>query len=187
MKATFLEGALVAALTSLVGSMLYHVLQPLYGGDAVLRGLSPLLGLGYVAYLLVRCRVRIGHMTILVAWTVAALAIAVLSSSVLCTLAAHLGLVWLVRSFIYHARVLPALADLVLSGLSLIAAAWAVAQTQSLCAALWCLMLVQAMFPWIPTSAPAKPTRAPSSAPARFVRAQRAAVAALSALSSRSR
>ena len=35
MKPTFLEGALVAALTSLVGSMLYHVLYPIYGGDAV--------------------------------------------------------------------------------------------------------------------------------------------------------
>ena len=186
MKPTFLEGALVAALTSLVGSMLYHVLQPIVGGDAMLRGLSPLLGLGYVGYLLVRCRVRIGHITLLAAWSLAALGIAVLSSSVLFTLGAHLGLVWLARGFIYHARVLPALADLGLSIFSLIAAAWAVTQAQSLWAALWCLMLVQAMFPWIPTSARTKP-QASTSAPERFVRAQRTAEAALRALSALSR
>lgn len=185
MKPTFPEGALLAAIVSVLGGMLYHVLKPVYGSAPVLHVLCALIGLSYVLYLLLRSHVRVGFLTMLAGWAIGATVIACASPSVLLTVCGHLGLVWLTRVFIYHSSVLAALVDLGLTAFSLIAAAWAVTQTQSLIVTLWCLMLVQAMFTWIPS--PARAVTAAAYAPVsdheRFERVQRTAEAAIHALS----
>lgn len=183
MKPSFLEGALLAAVVSLAGTMLYHLFRPIYGGDVVLQGLSATLGLAYVLYLIGRSRLRGGRVSILACWLLGACLIAWLSPSVLVSVCGHLALIWVVRACTYHKGLLPALADFCLSGCSLLAAAWAVSQTQSLFAGLWCLMLVQALFSLIPARAGIDRAQASPADEDRFETARRHAEEALRALS----
>lgn len=184
MKPSFLEGALVAAVVSIAGSMVYHLLRPGLGGDLLLQGLSAAIGFGYVLYLINRSGLRGGRMTILALWLIAASVIAWVSPSVLATVCAHIALVWLVRACTYHTGLVPAFADFCLSGGSLLAAGWAVSQTHSLFVSLWCLMLVQAMFSFIPSRSSSAAAQSAGGDESSFESAARNAEAALRALSS---
>jgi hypothetical protein len=72
-------------------------------------------------------------------------------TSPLLFLTIQLGLIWLIRSLYFYASVISALADLLLTGFSLMAAVWAVYQTESLFLCIWCCLLVNALFVFIPT------------------------------------
>ena len=98
----------------------------------------------------------------------------------------HLGAIWLTRSLYFYSGVLPALADLALTGLGLAAATWAVTRTGSVFLGTWCFFLTQALFVSIPDTMRRKPgasgfghTRAD-----RFQHAHRMAEAAVRKLSS---
>ena len=185
MKPSFLEGAAVAAIMSVAGSVLYRVEAPLYGNPSALHGVCAALGCGYMVYLLARSDGRSGRVTLAVGWALAAAAIAVWNPSLSVTLAAHLALIWLVRVLRFHSHLITAAADLVLSAASLLAAAWALLQTGSVLASLWVLWLVQAAFVLLPAPGNAAPAAVPAAgdAQARFERAARTAEAALRALS----
>jgi hypothetical protein len=95
--------------------------------------------------------------------------------------AAHLTLIWLARALLFHTSLLTALADLVLSALSLAAGCWALLVTGSLFASLWSLCLVQATCALLPGSAGRAP-RIGGAHEQRFAAAARAAEQALRAL-----
>lgn len=151
-RPSFLEGVLVALVASLLGSLLYAVLVPTLPGGLVLRLLITAIALGYVIYLLRRSPERVGRITVLAAWSLAAGAIWLTGTPLALYLALHLGLVWLIRSLYFYSSMLSALADLGLSGLSLAATIWAASHSQSLFLGIWCLFLVQALFAVIPAS-----------------------------------
>ena len=179
-RPTCLEGVVVALIASLLGSLLYAVLVPTFPGGPILRLLIAGIALGYVIYLLRRSPERVGRITVLAVWSLAAGAIWLMGPPLLLYLSLHLGLVWLIRSLYFYSSMLSALADLGLSGLSLAAAVWATSHSHSLFLSIWCLFLVQALFAAIPASM----QRSGGATPAhqeqnRFERAHRAAETAL--------
>jgi len=187
MKApTFLEGVAVALVASLVGSVLYTALTPTFASAAVLRLLIAGIGLGYLLYLLRRSHERVGRITVVALWVLAAVVLWLLHPPLPLYLVLHIGLVWLVRSLYFYASVVSALTDLGLSSLSLAAAIWAATHTGSLFLSVWCFFLLQALFVSIPHELSGKAAQRQPVADRddRFQHAQRAAEAAVRKLSS---
>ncbi len=184
-RPTFLEGVVVALVASLVGRLLYAVLVPTLPGGPVLRLLIAGIALGYVIYLLRRSPERVGRITVLAVWSLAAGVLWLMGPPLLLYLSLHLGLIWLIRSLYFYSSMLSALVDLGLSGLSLAATVWAASHSQSLFLSIWCLFLVQALFAVIPTSMQRNGGAAPAHQEHdRFERAHQAAETALRKLSS---
>ncbi len=185
-RPTFFEGVLIALVMSLVGSILFSVLSPLFGGEGVLRGLIDGMSLGYLIYLLKRSHEPVGRLTVVLGWILLASLTSFLELSLPLYLILHLLGVWLIRSLYYYAGVLPALFDLGLSALSLAAGFWAFTHSGSLFLSIWCLFLVQALFVAIPVrirgkSAENHPQQLNEQ---RFEQAHRTALTALRKLSS---
>ena len=155
---SFLEGVAVALTASLAASILFGALAPQFGGDTVLRGVVALLSLGYIVYLLRRSRARVGRVSVIAGWCLAALALAV-----------------------WHPPLL-----LYLNGAALAAALWASTHTASLFVSTWCFFLLQALFVAIPRDLHDRRAarRAPPDPRDRFQQAHRVAQAALRKLSS---
>jgi hypothetical protein len=182
----FLEGAGVALAAAAGGTLVHGVLVPLVSAPAALRTVTALVGLAYVLYLLSRTRERVGRVTTLVAWGLAAGLAWIIEPPLAPYALAHLGAVWLIRSLYFHARPLAALADLGLTVLALAAAFWAGQRTGSLFLALWCLFLVQALFVAIPARVGGRSLRTPQRGGGEdgFERAHRAGETAVRRLSS---
>ena len=182
---TFFEGVVLALAARLLGSVLYSVLSSVFPADAVVRLLIAAIGLAYVFYLLSRSRERVGRVTVVACWALAAGVIWFIAPPLLLYGLMHLGLIWLTRSLYFYSSVLSALADLGLNGLSLASAIWAAGQTGSVFLSLWCFFLVQALF----VAIPARLNRSIRETPAvrededRFQRAHRSAEAAVRKLS----
>jgi hypothetical protein len=151
-RPSFLEGAGVALVLAAVAGMTLTALSPPWSMQAVLYPLIAAISFAYLIYLLYRSRERIGRIAVTVFWLLGAVLLWLVQPPLPLYVAAHLGMIWLVRALYFHAGVLSALADLGLSGFSLIAGAWAAVQTGSLFMTLWTLLLVQALFVAIPAS-----------------------------------
>ena len=148
--ATFPEGVVLALVFSLVGAISFTSLSPVVDSERAICLIIALLGLGYVVYLLNRSYERIGLLTTLVIWSIITIAVFIFIPSPLLFLTIQLGLIWIVRCLYYYASVLSALADLVLVSFSLMAAIWATSQTGSVFLSIWCCLLVNALFVFIP-------------------------------------
>jgi len=149
-SATFPEGALLALVSSLVGTISYTALMPVVGGEMAICMIITCLGLGYILYILKRSGERIGLLSTLVLWAVITIAMLLFMPSPFLFLTIQLGLIWIIRSLYFYASVISALADLVLVGFSLMATVWATDQTGSLFLGIWCCFLVNALFVFIP-------------------------------------
>jgi len=139
--------ALVAALASAAGLPLALSLLPI---GLALRGLIALVAGGYVLYLLARRGRAVGVPSAIAAWLLGAMLIAVCVPSVAATLVAHALLAWALRAALYHTRPLAVLADLGLCAGGVLFALWAVDRTHSLGVGVWCLLLSQIAFIWLP-------------------------------------
>ena len=182
-RPTFVEGAVLALIAALGGTLAYAACTLVMPGAAALRLLVAGLGFGYLLYLLGSSRERVGRLTTLALWLTAAGLLWLLSPPLALYLLAHLAMIWVVRSLYFHQGLLAVLADLGLAGLGLIAALGAYLHTGSLFLSLWCLFLVQALFVSIPSRAEISDSDA-SVEEERFRRAHRAAEAAVHKLSS---
>jgi NAD/NADP transhydrogenase beta subunit len=180
----FFEGALLALALSLVGSLAYGALNLIFPAALVLPLVIAGLSLAYLLYLLHRSPERVGRLTTLAVWFVMAALVWLWPLGLPLYVLAHLGTLWLVRSLYFHGSLTAAVADLMLSGLALIAALWAIGQTGSLFASLWCFFLVQALFSSIRGPAHGAQGTAGPDPEDRFGQAHRAAEAALRRLSS---
>lgn len=182
----FFEGVVVALVMSLVGSILFTALTPIFAGGGVLRLLIAGMSLGYLLYLLGRSHQRVGHFTVIIGWALLAGVTWLLELPLMLYLLVHLLAIWLIRSLYFYSSLLSSLADLGLNGLSLAAAMWAFLHTGSLFLGIWCFFLVQALFVTIPDRLGAKPQAAgpDQTGDERFERAHRSAQAAVRKLSS---
>jgi len=149
-RPSFLEGAGVALVVSVVGGGMMILLLALFPAAVLLAGIAAAIGLGYLLYLLRLARARIGKVSMLALWAAVTAVTLALDPPLVLHAVAQLAVVWIARSLFVHDGVLAALADLGLCLASLAAAAWAAHQTGSLALTLWCLMLVQAAFVAIP-------------------------------------
>ena len=151
-RPSFFEGVVFAIAVSIVGSVLLPVLSWTLPTATVLRLLIAGIGFSYVIYLLSRNDERIGRVTTIVAWSVAALAAWVFAPSIVIYALLHLALVWIIRSLYFYSSALSALLDLGLSGFSLATTLWVASWTGSFFMTLWCFFLMQALFTAIPSS-----------------------------------
>jgi hypothetical protein len=180
----FLEGALVALAASLAAGALFTTLSLALPAVPALRWVVALVAFGYLIYLLGRSGAKVGRVSAVLAWAlVSGLALA-LHLSLPAFVLLHAGLAWLVRSLYFHGGLVAALADLGLSLLGLAAAVWALTQSGSLFLAVWSLMLVQALFGFIPADLGQRGAAAPQDPDDTFERAHRGAEAALRRLHS---
>lgn len=173
----------VGLVLSVSGAALLAVLGPFLGLGGALRTVIAMLGLAYVLYLVGKSGERVGRVTTITCWVVAALAAWFTGLPLVAYVLVHVGLVWLLRSLYYYSGVLPALADLGLSVLGAAFAVWAAQRSGGAWLAFWCFFLAQAFFVLIPASLAGRSNERPSEADEPFNRAHRAAEAAVRRLS----
>ncbi|MEL7022304.1 MAG: hypothetical protein AAGL69_01080 [Pseudomonadota bacterium] len=178
-RPSFWHGVVVAAILAVFASAFVAALLPFIGTSTVLRWVIPLLGLGYIAYLLSRSGVKVGIATTLLTWSITSLAIAWFVPTLPLYLLIHVGLIWIVRSLYFYSGVLPALIDLGLSIASVSAMVWAVTRSGSILLATWCFFLIHALFTAIPARIRRTPRSTTHTNPDHFQRARRQADAAL--------
>ena len=179
----FLEGALVAVVGSAGAGVTFAALAGVVPLGLALSGVVTAVALGYLLYLLSRTPRRVGRVTALAGWLVLTGAMVVLDPPLVIHVLVQAGALWLVRALHYHRSVLGALADLGLGALSLAAAAWALERSGSVALAVWCLLLVQALFVAIPAEGPRASRAAPEPDDDSFERAHRSAEQALRRMS----
>ena len=180
-----LEGITLAIGASLGGGLLAVLLPIIPSQSAGLRLLISILCLGYLIYLLKRSNERAGRIVMLGFWLIATLSCMLVDSSLLGFLLVQATLIWVVRSLYFHASIFPALLDLGLVCLALLASAWALLQTGSVMTATWCFFLIQSLFVLIPDFASDR-GKVSSSSPVdsdRFQTAHRVALDAVRKLS----
>jgi len=151
-RPTFYEGVVVALAASLGASVLYRALIAILPGVWVLQGVTAALAGGYLLYLLARSPARVGRISALALWALATVITLFLEPSLAVHLLVQITLVWLIRSLFFYSGVLPALADLGLSGFALCVSIWAAERSGSIFLSVWCLLLVQALFVAIPSN-----------------------------------
>lgn len=183
-KPTFYEGVGVAVMASVVGSAGLLVLTPLLGSGMAAYLLLGILSFAYLSYLLTRSRQSVGRVTAMMLW-LAVTAMAWFSGLPLALFAlVQLGYVWLIRSLYFYASVLPALLDLGLTALSLIIAIWAWSHSGSDFLGIWTFFLLQALFVAIPPQIRSANTKDQQAVDNHsFLRAYRSAEAAVRKLS----
>lgn len=181
-KPSFARELGAAIVLSLSGGVAVAALAPAIGFAAGARGAIALLGLAYVLHLLRSSGERVGCMTTLACWALAAAAAWLGGLALTPYLLAHIGLAWLVRSLYHRGGLVSSLADLGVSLLGVAFAAVAWQRSGSVWLALWCFFLVQAFHVLIPATLARE--RAPAEgADDGFARAHRAAEAAVRRLS----
>ena len=178
---TFFQGVIVAAVLGFFASAIVAVFVPFVGVGAVTRLVIPALALTYLLYLFSRNSERTGRVTTLVLWSVMTIAMWWFAPSLPLYLLVHIGAIWLVRSLYFYAGVFPALIDMGLSALSMMASIWAISRTGSVFLATWCFFLVTALFVAIPQTMQGsrKPQQGQRADNENFERARRQADQAL--------
>lgn len=183
-RPTFFNGAIVAGAFAFIASTVIAALTPFFGFIAVIRIVIPALSFAYILYLFSRSRERTGRVTTLALWSALAAITWWVAPPLPAYLLVHVGAIWLVRSLYFYSGLVPALADLALGALAVIAAVWAMRQSGSIFLATWCFFLVQALFVAIPPTVKGKPRMSQNTAADNetFERARRQADQALTQL-----
>ena len=189
-KTTLWHGVLAACCLSALSVPLLRGLQWLGGGSAMFIAL---MGLAYLAYLLAVSPSRRGRFVLGLASAVILLGASIASPTTIVLGALVVGLIWLVRSVLFYAGILPALWDASLCALSAVCAVGAAVATHRLWLAVWTFFLLQALFVYIPkplTRGQHGPDNSREQAEAAsqseaFARAHRVAEEALQAMAQR--
>jgi MFS family permease len=189
-KTSLWHGILAACFLSAVSGPLLLGLQWLGGGSAMF---IVVLGLSYLAYLLAISPSRRGRFVLGLGSAVILLGAWIVSPVSVVVGALVVGLIWLVRSVLFYAGILPALWDGGLCALSAVCALGTAVSTHRLWLAVWVFFLLQALFVCIPQRF-ARGQRGPGSDRGQaesasqseaFTRAHRAAEEALQAMAQR--
>ena len=136
-RPTFLAGVTAALALAVGASILTATAVPLLGPGLSVRLLVPALSLAYLLWLLTRSGARTGRVTALASWTLFAVLLFWFAPPLPAYLLAHVAVIWLLRSLYAYAGIVPAMADLVLGGFSLLGAIWAWSHTGSVFLATW--------------------------------------------------
>jgi hypothetical protein len=184
-RRSFVREALTGLVLSALGAALAASLTLLGGPVTASKLAIAAMSLGYTTFCL--ARIRSGRILAAVIWLTAAIAAWLSPLSLAAYGAAHVGLLWLIRASCTYSSLLSAVADLGLSLLGVVLAAWAWVRTGSPFLAGWCFFLTLAMHAWIPDSVAARNRQSPGADDARdrFEEAHRAAQAALARLASK--
>lgn len=135
-----------AAATLLFGGSVYYLTVfevCLYGSTLI-----------YLIYLLKHSENPVGRVVTVSGWAAASFACSLLNVPPVEQVFIQAAIIWLTRSLYFHYSIVAAILDLGLVSFGLAASAWAVFNTGSTAAALWCFFLIQSMFCWIPDGKP---------------------------------
>ena len=121
-RSTFLQGIVIAFVFALIGAATFSALTLVYASSFIVKLLITCFSALYVVYLLARSAERTGRLTIPALWIAGAISAWIFVPGLTLFLLAHVGMVWVIRSLYFHSSVLPALLDLGLCALSVIAA-----------------------------------------------------------------
>ncbi len=189
-KTSLWHGILAACLLSAFSVPLMLGLQGFGGSSTVF---IVVLGTGYLAYLLAVSPSRRGRFVLGLGSAAILIGACVVSPAAVVTGTLAVGLIWLVRSVLFYAGILPALWDGVLCALSVVCAFGTAVSTNSLWLTVWVFFLLQALFIYIPQRF-ARSQHGPSGQRGQaesssqgdaFARAHRVAEAALQAMAQR--
>ncbi|MCP4188261.1 MAG: hypothetical protein GY763_11735 [Gammaproteobacteria bacterium] len=178
---SILNGIGFAIITSLasgvLGELLPILLTPTFSSLIIVLAIS----LAYLIYLFRHCNARRGRIVTLALWCTLSICAWTLDPGLLWQIALQLAFIWLVRSFYYHGSIFGSLLDLALVVMASAAGIWAILQTGSFAAAVWCFFLAQSLFVAIPEL---NRTGSSASSPEdRFQNAHRVALQAVRKLS----
>ncbi len=185
MKTPSIFKSIVFAILASLGAGIFGKLLPIFFSPAtssalIIAGLS----LAYLIFLLRQAETRRGRVMVVALWLSLSIGGWLLDSSLITHILLQLSLIWIVRSLYFHASVLIALFDLILITMAASAGLWAVIQTDSFIAAVWCFFLAQSLFVAIPELS-GRDTPLPDSIPVvdHFQSAHRVALEAVRKLS----
>ena len=185
----FFHGVGLALVLAGVAGVSLSALTPLFSLAFLVRFLVTGVAGAYIVYLLSRTEHRAGRVATMSVWGLSVIGIWFLAPSFAWFVIAHTALIWLVRALYFYRGLWPALLDLGLCVLALIAAVATAKHTGSLFLSIWSFFLVQALFVSLPDRIrPRTITRSSSPGAASstrdpFEKAYRSADAALRRLS----
>jgi len=150
---TLLEGSILALVLSIAASLFFSIMSSLLSGGFVFRILVSLICLIYLLYLFSRSQEKTGKITVFSLWLLAALLNHLLTDSVLFYITIHISIIWLVRSLYFYNSVLSSLIDLFVTTAALLLSIISWNHTGSLLLSIWCFLLIQSLFVFIPRQA----------------------------------
>ena len=149
---TFLHGLIVAAVLAFASAATIASIAPWTGMSAIVRVAIPMIAFAYVVYVVRASSVKTGVLTTCSLWSVLAVIAWWVAPPLPAYLLIHVGAIWLVRSLYTYSGIVPALTDLVLSGLATAGLVWSLSRTGSVFLGVWTFFLVQALYVFIPRS-----------------------------------
>lgn len=150
---TLFEGTILALVISIAASLFFNVMSSLLSGGFVFRILISLICLIYLLYLFSRSQQKTGKITIFSLWLLIALLNHLITDSVLLYITIHISAIWLIRSLYFYNSVLSSLIDLFVTITALASSIISWNHTGSLLLSIWCFLLVQSLFVFIPRQA----------------------------------
>jgi len=180
---SILQGIVFAVLASLAGGIGGELLSILFS-----PGLSSLiivftLSLTYLLFLLQRSQIKQGRIVVIALWLTISFGGWLAGLSLIAEIILQLSMIWIFRSLYFHTSVFAALLDLMLVIMASAAGAWAIMQTGSFMAAVWCFFLAQSLFVAIPDITGRKKVSTTSRSDDQFQNAHRVAQEAVRKLS----
>jgi hypothetical protein len=179
------QGIFTALVLALGVSVASAALAPLVAPGVLTFILVSVASLCYLVYLLRAAGSGTGRATVLAFWAALGVTSWWLAPPLPVYVMIHVGAIWLIRALYFHARPLPALLDLGLSGLAACALAWSAANTGSIFMATWFFFLVQAFFVVVPEHVGKQTSGTTLNGNASFERARQRADEALRTLARR--
>lgn len=178
-KPSFAEGALVALVLSVLGSVAYISLSLFFISSLVAVFVLTIIGGAYLFYLIKRSRGKGGKLLASLAVSTVLMLCALLPLSLTTVLLVFAIGIWLLRSLYFRQGFLDSVFDLALNFLSLGAAVAALIVSESHFLAFWTFFITQALHVYLP-SLTEKQQKHGQQASDRFRRAYEGAESALS-------
>ena len=180
---SILQGIVFAVIASLASGVAGELLPMLFSSSLSSLLIVITLSLAYLLFLLKRSRSRQGRIVTIALWLTISLGGWLLGLSLIAQILLQLSMIWIIRSLYFHTSLFAALLDLILVVMASAAGVWAILQTGSFIAAVWCFFLAQSLFVAIPDITTRKRTTPTADTDDQFQNAHRIAQEAVRKLS----
>ena len=147
---TLLGNLSVAILISLMSLGTLFVLQPIFYDLSSVKITLSLATLCYLAYLFYSSQAKLGKVTLALLSVFTITVMLMVNPDLGLLIAGLIGSIWFSRSLLFYRSILPSLLDLGLCLIGISAAIEAFILSSSAAAGVWCFLLIQALFVFIP-------------------------------------
>ena len=147
---SILQGIGFAAIVSLASGVAGELLPILFSSAFSSLVIVLTLSLAYLFFLLKRSQSKHGRVVTIALWLALSVGGWLIGLSLIAHILLQLSMIWIVRSLYFHTSLFAALLDLILIVMASAAGVWAILQTDSFIAAVWCFFLAQSLYVAIP-------------------------------------